>query len=173
MPKDIPFYVLFDANIWVAERLPQSSLGSAALFALTGAHALIALPEVVETEVKSILSAHAEQAVESFRKQTELLRQLSGQRTTHQVRTSEAIQEGMDQRWTELGGILKRIPFTLEQAKASLRRVVHHIPPSGINNEQFRDCCVWEAALELSAECDVHLVSNDSGSMKVGTELGD
>jgi hypothetical protein len=58
---------------------------------------------------------------------------------------------------------LKRIPFNLEQAKGALRRVVEKTPPSGANNEQFRDCCIWETSVELSAECPVHFVTNDSG----------
>jgi hypothetical protein len=162
MPNDVPYYVVLDANVWVTERLLQSSLGSAVLFALTGSHALIGLPEVIEIEVKSVLTTQAEEAVEELRRSTHLLRQLSGQRATHHVPTSEAIQEGMAQRWTELGGILMRIPFTLEQAKAALRRSVEKIPPSGMNNEQFRDSCIWEAAFGLSAERTVHLVTNDS-----------
>lgn len=162
MPNDNPYYVVLDANVWVAERLLQSSLGSAVLFALTGGHALIGLPEVVEIEVQSVLTKQAEKAVEGLRKHSRLLRQLSGQRATYHVPTPAGIEEGMGQRWAELGGILKRIPFNLEHAKAALRRVVDKSPPSGENNEQFRDCCIWEASFELSAECPVHLVTNDA-----------
>jgi hypothetical protein len=162
LTNDNPYYVVLDTNVWVTERLLQSSLGSAVLFALTGGHTLIGLPEVVEIEVKSVLSKQAEEAVEGLRKNTQLLSQLSGQRARHQVPTSEAIQEGIAQRWAQLGGILKRIPFSLEQAKAALRRVLEKRPPSGVNNEQFRDCCIWETSFELSAEGPVHLVTNDS-----------
>jgi hypothetical protein len=120
-------------------------------------------PTFVEIEVNSVLTKQAEEAVEGLRKNTQLLSQLSGQRAMHQVPTSEAIQEGIAQRWAQLGGILKRIPFSLEQAKGALRRVVEKTPPSGANNEQFRDCCIGETSFELSAECPVHLVTNDSG----------
>ena len=37
MAETAPYYVLLDANVWVAERLLQSSIGSALLYALTGA----------------------------------------------------------------------------------------------------------------------------------------
>jgi hypothetical protein len=93
LTNDNPYYVVLDANVWVTERLLQSSLGSAVLFALTGAHALIGLPEVVEIEVNSILTKQAKEAVEGLRKNAQLLSQLSGQRATHQVPTSEAIQK--------------------------------------------------------------------------------
>ena len=51
-----PFFVLLDANIWVAERLLQSSIGSALLYALTGANASILLPEVVEGRSQSSIA---------------------------------------------------------------------------------------------------------------------
>jgi hypothetical protein len=41
-------------------------------------------------------------------------------------------------------------------------RVIDKIPPSWQNNEQFRDCCLWEASLSLAVDRPVHLVSNDS-----------
>ncbi|MGH7814459.1 MAG: PIN domain-containing protein [Candidatus Binataceae bacterium] len=162
MAEGIPYYVILDANVWIAERLLQSSLGSATLFNLTRSHALIGLPEIVEIEVKSVLTQQAEKAAEDLRKNARLLRQLSGQRAWHVVPTSEAVQEGMQQRWAELCGILRPLPLSLEQARAALKRVTEKIPPSGVNNEQFRDCRIWEAAIDLSAEGTVHLITNDS-----------
>jgi hypothetical protein len=40
--------------------------------------------------------------------------------------------------------------------------VIAKTPPSWPNNEQFRDCCIWEASFALAEYCTVHLVSNDS-----------
>jgi hypothetical protein len=40
-------------------------------------------------------------------------------------------------------------------------RVIEGRPPSGSNNEQFRDCCIWENCLRLCEHYDVHLVTND------------
>jgi hypothetical protein len=39
-----PYYVVLDANIWVAERLLHSSIGSAFLYAVTRAKSSILLP---------------------------------------------------------------------------------------------------------------------------------
>jgi hypothetical protein len=36
------------------------------------------------------------------------------------------------------------------------------LPPSGQNNEQFRDCCIWDAAMSLATEQTVHLITKDS-----------
>jgi hypothetical protein len=114
---DTPYYAVLDANIWIAERLLQTSIGSAALFALTSSRALIALPEVVEIEVRAVLADQAEQAVEALRKHTQLLAQLSGQRAMHSLPTAAAIPEGIDRRWTQLEGILKRSSFSFDSSK--------------------------------------------------------
>ena len=74
------------------------------------------------------------------------------------------MEEGLQRRWVELAGLLERRPFSLELARAALRRVIENIPPSGQNNEQFPDCCIWEASVDLAADCPVHLVSDDSAS---------
>lgn len=39
MSQEAPYSVILDANIWVAERLLQTSIGSAVLYALTFARA--------------------------------------------------------------------------------------------------------------------------------------
>jgi len=78
------------------------------------------------------------------------------------VPTEKAIHEGMARRWKELDGVIVRAPFTFEQSRASLQRILNHTPPCGENNEQFRDCCIWETVLEFSASSIVHFVTNDS-----------
>jgi len=159
--SSIPSCVVLDANVWVAERLLQSSIGSAFLYALTSTGASLGLPETVELEVNAVLLAEAEKAVEGLRKSARLLRQLSGQKTLHQAPTAEKIQEGIMRRWAELGGLLEKTPFSFELAKSALTRVIEKRPPCGENNEQFRDCCLWEAVLERSKTGTVHLVTND------------
>ena len=157
-----PFYVLLDANVWVAERLLQSSIGSALLYALTGANALLLLPEVVELEVNRVLPELAEKAVTVIRRETSLLRQLSGHTLMFTGPSVGAIADGIKDRWEKLDGLLERIPFTNDQARAALHRVIRKAPPSGENNEQFRDSCIWEAALSAASNRPVHLVTADS-----------
>ena len=76
MPNAAPYYVVVDSNIWVAERLLQSSIGSAFLYAVTGAKSSILLPEVVELEIARVLPDLAERAVGIIRRELSLLRQL-------------------------------------------------------------------------------------------------
>jgi hypothetical protein len=40
--------------------------------------------------------------------------------------------------------------------------VIRGTPPSGKNNEQFRDCCIWEAAVSMATDRVVHVVSADT-----------
>ncbi|MGY8663482.1 PIN domain-containing protein [Bradyrhizobium sp. UFLA05-109] len=162
MSDEKPYHVLLDANIWIAERLLQSAIGSALLYAMTGAKASILLPEVVELEVNRILPAMAEKAVALISREGSLLRQLSGHNLLFTGPSPVAIEDGIRHRWKQLEGILIRVPFTHAQAKSALSRVVQKSAPSGENNEQFRDCCIWEAALSAATDHTVHLITADA-----------
>jgi hypothetical protein len=158
----VPYYVLLDTNVWVAERLLQSSIGSALLYALTRTKSSILLPEVVELEIARVLPDMAERAVGRIRGDLSLLRQLSGHNLPVTAPSAVAIEDGIKERWSQLSGLLVRIPFTLDQAKSALRRVINKAPPSGENNEQFRDCCIWDAAVSMATDRVVHLLSADT-----------
>ena len=157
-----PYYVVLDANIWVADRLLQSSIGSAFLYAVTRARSSILLPEVVELEVARVLAEKAEQAVGTIRRELTLLQQLSGHDLSLIAPSALAIEDGIKDRWKSLSGSLLRVPFTHDHAKAALQRVIRKSPPCGDNNEQFRDCCIWEASVSMARDRVVHLVSADS-----------
>jgi hypothetical protein len=102
------FYVVLDANIWAAEQLLWSSIGSALLFALTSSRARLALPEVIEMEVNTVPGRQAAEHIESFRKSSRFLRQLSGQSSLPAIPTMQAIEEGLQRRWRELAGVIVR-----------------------------------------------------------------
>ncbi len=173
---EAPYFLILDTNAWVTERMLQSAVGNAILYALTADNAVIVLPEIVETEVGLVLGRLAGKATEDIRKNAELLRQISGHRKLlHPVPTINAIQDGIAKRWRELDGAIVRAPFDIEQARAALRRVLDHSPPSGENNEQFRDCCIWATALEFARTRTVHLVTSDSAFYRKGgkTEIAE
>jgi hypothetical protein len=168
--EDTPYCLVLDTNAWVTERLLQSSVGNAVLYAIAADGASIGLPAIVEMEVNKIMEIEAGKALISLRRNIELLRQLSGHRDFyHPVPTEKAILDGIDRRWKELGGVLVRAPFTFEQAQSALQRVLNHTPPSGENNEQFRDCCIWESVLGFAESRAVRLVTNDSGFYQKGS----
>lgn len=162
MSEASTFHVLLDANVWITERLLQSAIGSALLYALTGAKASIILPEVVELEVNRVLPEMAEKAVAAIGRSASLLRQLSGHKLLFTGPSAAAIEDGIKLRWKELDGILVRAPFTHEQGRFALNRVLQKSAPSGDNNEQFRDCCIWESAISAASGRTIHLITADS-----------
>jgi hypothetical protein len=116
MPDIPPYYVVLDANIWIAERLLQSSIGSAFLYAVTAAKASLLLPEVVELEIERVLPDMAERAVTVIEREVSLLRQLSGHKLLITAPSALAIEEGIKERWKQLTGLLVRVPFSYDLA---------------------------------------------------------
>src|SRR5262245_61073369 len=49
----------------------------------------------------------------------------------------------------------------MQIAQAALMRVIEKRPPSGRNNEQFRDCCIWEHCVRAAKQHTVHLITAD------------
>ena len=130
------------------------------LYAVAGAKATIGLPEVIEREIGRVLPDLAEQGVRNMRRDITMLRQLSGHEMLVTGPTALAIAEGITLRWKQLAGSIEHIPFTFDQAQSALTRIIEKAPPRGENNEQFRDCCIWDAALSLGADRVIHLVSS-------------
>ena len=159
--KPPTFTVLLDANVWIEERMLKSALGSALLYALAGAKATLALPEIVEREGNQVMPDLARRAVHNIRRDITLLTHLSGREMNVSGPTPKAISDGMSARWQQLSGSIERIAFTFEQASAALSRIISKTAPCGENNEQFRDCCIWEAGLSLAETRMLHLVSAD------------
>jgi hypothetical protein len=157
-----PPIVLLDTNTWISERLLNSVIGSATLHALTRLGGSILVPEVIELELYAVVSGLAAKHAASMRTSADFYRQVTKHKIPEIFLPSEtAVQSAVRERLNNLSGILERHPFTLEQAKAALSRVISKHPPCNSNNEQFRDCCIWQCALDTAATRTVHLVSAD------------
>lgn len=156
-----PYCVVLDSNIWVAERLLQTSIGSAFLYAVTGSNGTIILPEIIQREVELRLLAMGEKAVDDIGRAARLLRQMSGHTLDYSAPTNDAIASGIADRWKQLAGRTERVAFSFEHAQAALERIYKAAPPCGLNNEQFRDCCLWEVAKREAHGKMVHLVTGD------------
>jgi hypothetical protein len=161
------FHVMLDANIWVSEHLLQTTSGSALLYAVSAARANLVLPEIVELELEIVLRRQAETAIGDIRKRVQLLTHLSGDSAlTFSAPSLTAVQEGMRARLDQLSGVIRRFAFTEAHARRALGRILKTLPPSGQNNEQFRDCCIWETALEVAQERPTYLITNDAAFYK-------
>jgi len=155
--------VVPDTNIWVyASRLLRTPIGAALLYAVRTSEATIGLPEVIERE----LLKHAEKlggnlldkATDAHRQLVTLLGQLG--EFPAPKRTFEAA--AVD-RLTDLDSLILRVPVRCEHSEAALDRILRELPPNGPRDQQFKDCMVWEAVLELADERDVHLITEDAG----------
>ena len=76
--ENTPYCLVLDTNIWVSERLLQSFVGSAVLYAVAESQSCVGLPEIVEMEVNRVLQEEGKKAAADLRKNVTLLRQLSG-----------------------------------------------------------------------------------------------
>ncbi|MCA8885931.1 MAG: DUF4935 domain-containing protein, partial [Hyphomonadaceae bacterium] len=139
----------------------QTSIGGAALHAVVKDEGRIVLPEVVEREVAQVLSDLADKAAATIEDKSRFLRQLSGRDMHILAPSREAITASIRDRFDKLAGILERVPLTIEHAQAALAKILSKEAPCGVNNEQFRDCCIWQVALEAAARREVHLISGD------------
>ena len=161
MTNSVNPLLILDSNIWVSERMLHTALGAATLHALTKSGGQIGLPEIVELEVNRVLLEQADKAVDDLQKSAQFLRQVTGHQLTVIALSQHAVKEALDERWERLSGVLHRFPFILEHARAALMRIIDKKPPCGHNNEQFRDCCIWQCALEQATYNPVHLVTSD------------
>jgi len=159
--KSKPECVLIDTNIWVQNLLLRTALGSALLYALRRSGAKLALPEVVEQEVTIHTIREAQEAIEAIEKGFRNIASIVGFHKSYEVPKKEEIAEAIRKRFAELDAFIVRVPFVLEHAKSGLRRVSERIPPSSTKQQQFKDCAIWEAALSLAKNYNVHLISKD------------
>jgi hypothetical protein len=161
-PSSTKSLVLLDANVWISEQMLTSAVGEAFLFALAESGGLIAIPEVVEMEVNQAWGNRAAESLAQMHKHSTELYQISRQKFPLLLPNESEISKGIQERWQELETTIRRFSINEAQLKSALKRVVEGRLPSGSNNEQFRDCCIWETFLELNRQYETHLISNDS-----------
>jgi hypothetical protein len=135
----------------------------------------IGLPESVEGEATQWLIDQGTKAIEDMQRSTRWLEQLAGQPLRGSAFDETAISHGIEQRWQELAPVVKRLPLSLKIVRAALDRVIKKVPPAE-RSEQFRDCCVWEQAVQMADQCEVHLVTSDGdfyekGNLSLGLAL--
>lgn len=122
----------------------------------------IALPEVVEIEVNKTFSDISEEALVRLKKDSRFLANTSRRTIAISIPRDFSIADGLAARWDELSTVIQRFPITYKQLRVALDRVMTRRLPSGANNEQFRDSCIWEVFSSINKNKEIYLVSNDS-----------
>lgn len=160
-------FVVVDTNIWVyTTRLLSTGLGAALIYALKRTNSSLALPEVLEEEIRKHTLRYGKEAVKQIATGYNLLEVLMGSRDDYRVPSDNELRERVDKRLNELGDLIYRVEFTIDHAKSALRRVMEESPPNGYKNQQFKDSAIWEAILELAHKGEVHFITEDKAFFK-------
>jgi hypothetical protein len=160
--KALSWCVLPDTNVWISEEMFTSAVGEALIYALAKDGGYILLPEIIEMEVEHTLLRRAKKAITDMRHGAGLLARLSRQSISIPLPNDTAISGAIAKRWKDLSSSTKRIKLNEQDLRSALKRVVEKELPSTENNEQFRDCCIWESALHVAPLQTIHFISNDS-----------
>ncbi len=155
--------ILPDTNIWLSDHMLRVRTGASLLHTVDRLDAVIGFPEVVDLELKAQWERVSRATLQKARDIEQTLRGMSESVPLIRLPTEESLTKAYDTRIVELGKLLVRVPLTPEHVRGALQRVIAHLPPSGPNNEQFRDTTIWEAALQLAATFDVHFITGDKG----------
>jgi PIN domain len=161
--------VLLDANAWISERLLRSGMGAALIHMVLQQQWRIGLLESVEREATQRLIDQGVKANAEVQRGTRWLEQLTGQPLGRSAFDEAAIRHGIEQRWQELAPVIERLPLSMDIVRAALDRVIKRIPPATERSEEFRDCCVWEHAVQMAGQCEVHLVTSDGDFYEKGS----
>lgn len=122
---------------------------------------ILALPEVIEEEIRKHTAKCGKEAIEAIQKKYQLIELLMGERDDYRVPSDAEISKRVQSRLEELAAFVVRTRFTLEHARAALGRVIEESPPNAYKDQQFKDSAIWEAVLELGKEGNVDFVTED------------
>lgn len=160
--QDSDKYVVIDTNIWVySTRLLTTALGAALLHAISRTNSQLALPEVIEKEIRKHTIKRGIDAVNKIDESYRLIEMLMGHRDDYRVPSQDDLASRVDERLAELSEIIHRVPFTFAHASGALTRLLEETPPNKEQDQQFKDSAIWEAVLELSKDGEVHFVTED------------
>ncbi|WP_269755897.1 PIN domain-containing protein [Desulfogranum marinum] len=163
-------YIILDTNIWIySTRLLDDSMSAALLFYLNNTGGKLVLPEIIEKEVSANLTKIAKSACGEIDKQYALLQKIFGSIDDYRLPNDGDINQAFTKKQTELKKLIQKVPFTFLHAKGALNRILKGIPPNKVSNQkqqgdqQFKDSCIWEVAIELAKKSEVVFITKDYG----------
>lgn len=162
--------VIPDTNVWFKERLLLGSMGMAFLRSIKQHGARIGLPEVIALELEQIVKEEGVKLAKSYSDASRAIGHFTGLNFwgVMGAPTPKSFENGLEERLNQLAPLLERIPFSHFHSQSALNRTILHTAPSLPKTDEFRDCAIWEAALELSTSYKVHLITNDRGFYQDG-----
>lgn len=167
-----PICVVIDTNIWWKHPL-LAGPAEAVIHAIRRLNGRLALPVVIEEEVKKHTVKRGLAAADAIKGNLRTIQAITGAVPSYDGPTTSELEQAADTRIAAWGDILLRPPFTNAQALAALRRVNAGLPPNGDKNQQFKDSAVWETILELAETYAVHFVTDDRDFYRAKDKLPD
>lgn len=155
--------IVFDTNIWISELGLNSQIGSAVRFFIKQKKAKIVVPHVVRLETEAHLRNDLKKYVCEMNNNYMRLLAYFGKLKEIILPDDNDIERKVQEIFSSLGVDIIDFPFTLESAENSLLKTIHKLPPSGENNQQFKDGVIWADCMKLLEEDDVYLISGDKG----------
>lgn len=152
--------VVLDSNVWLSELGLRSGAAAAVRFFLNQSNAQVAVPEVVQLEVRhnltNRLSTHAKEIRDNYRQ----LLTAFGKLREIILPTEGEIQAKVEELFASLGVQQQQIPFSLESARSALFKAIQKAPPCD-KTQEFKDAVIWADCVTLLATDEVVLVTND------------
>ncbi|WP_090746960.1 PIN domain-containing protein [Candidatus Nitrospira nitrosa] len=139
-------------------------MGNAFIRSIRQQQGRIGLPEIVAKELHNKIKEEGIRLTKTLGDTLRAAGHFTGRKMALVVPLDEkSFEDGLRNRLDQLSSCLEKIPFTHQHAQAALDRVIQGIAPSLAKSEEFRDCAIWEATLELASNFSVHLITNDRG----------
>ncbi len=157
--------VVFDSNVWITELGLRSAAASSVRFFLKQNGAKVAVPEVVQFEVRQNLTNLLITHVKGIRDKYQQLLIAFGKLREIVLPTEEEIQAKVEEIFASLGVQQKEIPFCLESARSALIKAIKKESPCD-KTQEFKDAVIWADCLSLLASNEVVLVTNDKAFYK-------
>lgn len=166
-----PLCVLLDTNTWRKNLLLRTAMGSALLYTLKAGNHKLGLPEVIEEEVYKHTESAAFEAREKIERNFRDIQAIIGSHSPYRLPDDVNVRKSITDRFNEFDELLVRVPFTLDHARSAMQRVNQKLPPSSTKQQQYKDCAIWEAVLELGKQYNIYLVSSDGDFYKDNRRL--
>ena len=152
--------LVLDTNIWLSELALNSHRGAAVRFFIRQRKGVVCIPEVVRLELERNLTRSLTELTEKVRKNYEKLLGYFGKLKEVVLPTSDEIAAKVSEILTSLDVPTRDLPFSMEAARSSFLKTVDKTPPSN-KSQEFKDGVIWAHCLDLLADDDVYLITED------------
>lgn len=170
MDEKKPICIIVDTNIWCSSLLLKSEFGPALLHVLKRCNGKLGIPEIIELEVPKQIIKRGKAAISNIEQGFREVGAIIGSHSPYEVPSENDIVGKIHYRFRELDDLIERVEMNMIHVRSAINRINSELPPNGPKNQQFKDSMIWEAALELSKEFSVHLVTKDGGFYKRGEQ---